>query len=109
MENNNNINNDEIKPKRVYTEAQIRAVKTYHERHRSSEEFEARQRANSKRSYEKNRKKVIARVRSNQRRNQEIEQLERLHELKEEGLITFEKLSLKDNHDMLNNLEILGM
>ncbi len=44
-----------------------------------------------------NREKVIARVRAKQRRNQEIEQLERLHGLKEQGLITFEKLSLEAN------------
>ena len=75
----------------------------------NSEEYKQRQRVNSKKSYEKNREKVIARVRANQRRIQEIEQLERLHELKEQGLITFEKLSLKDNHELLNNLEILGM
>ena len=110
MENTNIINNDEeVKPKRVYTEAQIKAVKAYRERNRDSEEYKQRQRVNSKKSYEKNREKVIARVRANQRRNQEIEQLECLHELKEQGLITFEKLSLKDNHELLNNLEILGM
>jgi hypothetical protein len=39
MENTNNINNNGIKPKRVYTEGQIRAVKAYHERHRNSEDF----------------------------------------------------------------------
>ena len=88
---------------------QIKAVKAYRERNRDSEEYKQRQRVNSKKSYEKNREKVIARVRANQRRIQEIEQLERLHELKEQGLITFEKLSLKDNHELLNNLEILGM
>ena len=110
MENNNIINNnEEVKPKRVYTEAQIKAVKAYRERNRDSEEYKQRQRVNSKKSYEKNREKVIARVRANQRRIQEIEQLERLHELKEQGLITFEKLSIKDNHELLNNLEILGM
>ncbi len=49
----------------------------------------------------------MARVRANQRRNQDIEQLERLHELKEQGLVTFEQLSSKDNHELLNNLEIL--
>jgi hypothetical protein len=92
LENTNNIINDEIKPKRVYNEAQLRAVKAFRERHRDSEENKIKQRANSKRSYEKNREKVIARVRANQRHNQEIEQLERLHELKEQGLITFEKL-----------------
>ena len=97
------------KDKRVYTEAQIRAIKTYHERHKNSEEFKQRQRVNSKKAYEKDKERIIARVRANQRRNQEIEQLERLHELKEQGLITFEKLSLKDNHELLNNLEILGM
>ena len=37
------------------------------------------------------------------------EQLKKLHELKEQGLITFEKMTLKDNHELLNNLEILGM
>lgn len=110
MENTNIINNnEEVKPKRVYTEAQIKAVKAYRERNRDSEEYKQRQRVNSKKSYEKNREKVIARVRANQRRIQEIEQLERLHELKEQGLITFEKLTLKDNHELLNNLEILGM
>ena len=31
------------------------------------------------------------------------------NELKEQGLITFEKLSIKDNHELLSNLEILGM
>ena len=102
-------NNEEVKPKRVYTEAQIKAVKAYRERNRDSEEYKQRQRVNSKKSYEKNREKVIARVRANQRRIQEIEQLERLHELKEQGLITFEKLTLKDNHELLSNLEILGM
>ena len=109
MENTNNIINDEIKPKRAYTEAQLRAVRAFRERNKDSEEYKIKQRANSKRSYEKNREKVIARVRANQRRNQEIEQLERLHDLKEQGLITFEKVSFKDDHEILNNLDILGM
>ena len=109
MENMDNINNYGIKPKRVYSAAQIKAVKAFHERHRNSEEYKIKQRANSKRAYEKDKERIIARVRANQRRNQEIEQLERLHELKEQGLITFEKLSLKDNHELLNNLEILGI
>ncbi len=68
-----------------------------------------KQKANAKRIYEKDKERIIARVRANQRRNQDIEQLERLHKLKEQGLITFEKLSLKDDHELLNNLEILGM
>ena len=48
-------------------------------------------------------------MRANQRRVQELQQLEKLHELKEQGLITFGKMTLKDNHELLNNLEILGM
>ena len=51
MENNNIINNnEEVKPKRVYTEAQIKAVKAYRERNRDSEEYKQRQRVNSKKS-----------------------------------------------------------
>ena len=48
MENMDNINNDGIKPKRVYSAAQIKAVKAFHERHRNSEEYKIKQRANSK-------------------------------------------------------------
>jgi hypothetical protein len=68
-----------------------------------------KQRANSKRVYQNDKIRIIARVKANQRRNQEIEQLERLYEMKEQGLISFENLTLKDNHELLNNLEILGM
>ena len=50
---------------------QIRAVKVYHQRHRDSEEFKQKQRANSKKAYEKDKERIIARVRANQRRNQE--------------------------------------
>jgi hypothetical protein len=39
MENTDNIINNEIKPKKVYTNAQNRAVKAFHERHRNSEEY----------------------------------------------------------------------
>ncbi len=44
----------------------------------------------------------LARVRANQRRVQELQKLERFDELKEQGWITFEKLSLKVSHDLLN-------
>ena len=50
MENTNNIINDEIKPKKVYTEAQITAVKAFHERHRNSEEYKIKRRENSKKA-----------------------------------------------------------
>jgi len=110
MENtyiNNNNKEDENKLKNL--EARRRAARAFHDRNKDNEVYKQKQRENSKRVYQNDKERIIARVRANQRRNQEIEQLERLHELKEQGLITFEKLSLQDNHELLNNLEILGM
>ncbi len=46
---NIDINNTEIKPKNIYTEAQIRAVKAYHARHKDTEEYKLKSRANAKR------------------------------------------------------------
>jgi hypothetical protein len=109
MENTDNINNEKVKPKRVYTKAQQKASKVYHEKNKDNEEYKQRNRDKAKRAYEKNKEYIIARVRANQRRIQELQQLEKLYELKAQGLITFEKLSLKDNHELLDNLEILGM
>ena len=105
----NIINNKEDEKKQKNLEARRRAARAFHERNKDNEVYKQKQRDNSKRVYQNDKERIIARVRANQRRNQEIEQLERLHELKEQGLITFEKLSLKDNHELLNNLEILGM
>ena len=41
MENNNidNNNNKEVKPKRVYTKAQQKASKAYHEKNKDNEEY----------------------------------------------------------------------
>ena len=105
MENNNDIKNKEDKK----LEARRRAARAFHERNKNNEEYKMKQRANSKRVYQNDKIRIIARVKANQRRNQEIEQLERLYEMKEQGLISFEKLTLEDNHELLNNLEILGM
>jgi hypothetical protein len=105
MENNNDIKNNEDKN----LEARRRAARAFHARNKNNEEYKMKQRANSKRVYENDKERIIARVKANQRRNQEIEQLERLYEMKEQGLISFENLTLKDSHELLNNLEILGM
>jgi hypothetical protein len=96
MENNNinNNNNEEVKPKRVYTKAQQKASKAYHERNKDNEEYKQRNRDKAKKAYEKNKEYIIARVRANQRRVQELQQLEKLHELKEQGLITFKKMTV---------------
>ncbi len=110
MENTDNIINIEIKPKKVYYEAQKKASRAFHDRNKDNEEYKQKKtEIKQKKSQEKDKERIIARVRANQRHNQEIEQLERLHELIEQGLITFEKLSIKDNHELLHNLEILGM
>jgi hypothetical protein len=97
-----------MKEKNKCREARRRAARAFHERNKDNEVYKQKQRKNSKRVYQNDKGGIIARVKANQRRHQELEQLERLHELKEQGLITFEKLSLKNNHELLNNLEILG-
>ncbi len=111
MEKTNNNNNDNKEAERLnkLLEARRRAARAFHERNKDNEVYKQKQRDNAKRVYQKDKERIIARVRANQRRVQEIEQLERLHELKEQGLITFEKMSIKNNHELLNNLEILGM
>ncbi len=106
---NNNNNNKEDEKKQKNLEARRRAARAFHERNKDNEEYKQKERENSKRVYQNDKERIIARVRANQRHHQDIEQLERLHELKQQGLITFEKLNLKDNHELLNNLEILGM
>ncbi len=47
MKNTDINNNTEVKPKRVYTEAQSRAVKAYHARHNDTEEYKMKSRANA--------------------------------------------------------------
>ena len=55
MENTNIINNnEEVKPKRVYTKAQQKASKVYHEKNKDNEEYKQRNRDKAKRAYEKN-------------------------------------------------------
>jgi len=110
MENTDiNNNNKDAERLNKLLEARRRAARAFHERNKDNEVYKQKQRENSKRVYQKDKERIIARVRANQRRVQEMEQLERLHELKEQGLITFEKLSIQDNHELLNNLKILGM
>jgi hypothetical protein len=125
MENTNNINNiiteDEIKKKRVrskkqYTEEEIQAkvekqrvfAMAYYNKHKDSEEYKEKNRKHAKEQYNKDKDKVIARVRLNQKRIKDTIQLERLNELKEQGLITF-NLDSMSKQELLANLEILGV
>ena len=48
----------------------------------------------------KDKERIMTRVRANQRRIQELERLEPLHELKEEGLITFKKKQKKQQNKL---------
>jgi len=125
MENTNNINNiiteEEIKKKRVrakkqYTEEEIQAkvekqrafAMAYYNKHKDTEEYKEKNREHAKTQYNKNKEKVIARVRLNQKRIKDTIQLERLNELKEQGLITF-NLDSMSKEELLSNLEILGV
>ena len=102
------IINNETKVKKPASEAQMRASKKFYEKHKNTEEYKQKNREHAKEQYQKNRENVIARVRLNQKRKQGIEQLERLYELKKQGLITFKELNDQGYQELLANLEILG-
>ena len=106
-DNNNNVSTQtEEKVKKPITEARRRAVKAYYEKHKDSEEYKQRNREHAKKQYQKDKQKVITRVRLYQKRTKELEQLERLNELKEQGLISF-NLDAEGQKELLENLEIL--
>jgi hypothetical protein len=129
MENTDNINNiteeavstPEIKKKRVrvkkeLTEAEIQVrvekqrafAMAYYNKHKDSEEYKEKNRRHAKEQYNKDKEKVIARVRLNQKRIKDNQQLERLNELKLQGLITFNFDSMS-KQELLSNMEILGV
>ena len=76
-----------IKEKKKTSEAMKEAQKRYYNKKKENPEFQAVRREYSKKHYNNNKEKVIDRVRSYQRRVTELEQLERLYELQQEGLI----------------------
>jgi hypothetical protein len=59
MENTDNINNNETKP-----ECLRKAARAFHERNKDNEEHKMKQRAYSKRVYETDKERIIARVRA---------------------------------------------
>jgi hypothetical protein len=88
MENtdiNNNNNEDETKHKHL--EARKRAARAFHERNKDNEVHKQKQSENSTRVHQRDKERIIARVRANQRRVQELEPLERSYEFKEQGSI----------------------
>ena len=128
MENTNIITN--IKPKKPISDAQKRAqqkymqkikdneeykeykrqhAKIYNKKIKDNEEYKAHKRENSKKYYERNKEHVINRVRNSQNEKIYMKQLERLHELKNQGLITFDSMTNEGFNVLLDNLKILGL
>jgi hypothetical protein len=72
------------------------AQKRYYNKKRENEEFQERRRAYSKKHYDNNKEKVINRVQNYQRKVLELEQLERLYELQQQGLINYDTGKIND-------------
>ena len=117
MENNNeNNNNNENKiVKKKTSEAMKEAQKRYYNKKKENPEFLERRRAYFRKHYDNNKEKVIARVRNYQRQVIELEQIERLYELQQEGLIDVHTGDMteeeydKYNRKLLNKLSHLHL
>jgi len=104
MENSNDINNttiennNTIEPevKKKISQALKDGQKRYYNKIKSTPEFQELRRAYSKKHYEKNKAKVIERVQRYQAKQQDLEQLERLYELQQQGLINYDTGKIND-------------
>ena len=121
MENSNDINNvtiennttvepeveqEPIKEKKKYivSDAQKAAQKRYYNKIKENPEFQEVRRGYSKKHYDNNKSTVIARVQRYQAKVQDIEQLERLYELQQQGLIHVHTGELtQEQYDKYNN------
>ena len=78
MENNNNneiINNNEVEKKKS-SKAMKEGQKRYYNKMKLDPEFQEKRRAYSKKHYDNNKQKVIARVKNYQKQVLELEQIE---------------------------------
>ena len=119
MENTNDNVNTEVEPvikekkKYIVSEAQKAAQKRYYNKIKENPEFQAVRRGYSKKHYDNNKSTVIARVQRYQAKLQDLEQMERLHELQQQGLIHVHTGELtqeqfdKYNNRLLNRLSLL--
>ena len=107
MENNNDDNNNtNIEPeiKKKMTQAQKDGQKRYYNKVKLNPEFQEVRRAYSKKHYDNNKTAVIERVRRYQAKVQDLEQLERLHEMQQQGLIYVHAGELtQEQYDKYNN------
>ena len=89
--------------------------KRYYNKIKSNPEFQELRRAYSKKHYDNNKLKVIERVRNYQAKIQDMEQVERLYELQQQGLIHVHTGELtqeqydKYNNRLLNRLDHLHL
>ena len=118
MENSNDIINTNIentttepevetikeKKKYIVSDAQKAAQIRYYNKIKENPEFQAVRRGYSKKHYDNNKSTVIARVQRYQARVQDMEQIERLHELQQQGLIHVQTGELtQEQYDKYNN------
>ena len=108
MDNINNteveLNNNEPVIKKKMTQAQKDGQKRYYNKIKLNPEFQEVRRAYSKKHYDNNKSKVIERVRKYQAKVQDIEQLKRLYELQQQGLIHVQTGELtQEQYDKYNN------
>ena len=110
MENTNDNVNTEVEPvikekkKYIVSEAQKAAQKRYYNKIKENPEFQEVRRGYSKKHYDNNKSTVIARVQRYQAKLQDIEQMERLHELQQQGLIHVHTGELtQEQFDKYNN------
>ena len=109
MENTNDINNPvqsqvELEIKKKMTQAQKDCQKRYYNKVKLNPEFQEVRRAYSKKHYDNNKTTVIERVRRYQAKVQDLEQLERLYELQQQGLIHVQTGELtQEQYDKYNN------
>ena len=115
MEHSNDINNTIEPVKKKISQALKDGQKRYYNKIKSTPEFQELRRAYSKKHYEKNKAKVIERVQRYQAKQQDLEQLERLYELQQQGLIHVQTGELtqaeydKYNNRLLNRLAHLHL
>ena len=119
MENSNDIINTDIentttiepevetikeKKKYIVSDAQKAAQIRYYNKIKENPEFQEVRRGYSKKHYNNNKSTVIARVQRYQARVQDMEQIERLHELQQQGLIHVQTGELtQEQYDKYNN------
>ena len=105
--------NDKLKQNEDHKILQKERQKNYYNKFKDDPEFQELRRSYSKKHYDNNKDKVIERVKSYQRGVKELEQLERLYELQQEGLLDLHRGDMteeeydKYNRRLLNKLNLI--